>query len=437
MKFSPHSKKQSDAIFSEKRLTIIASGIQYGKTIAGVVWLKMKMHDKPGPNDNYIIASPTYKILYQSTLPPFLKYNEDIGHYNKKHEVFEMYSGAKIWFRTGQIPDSPVGITNVRAILCDEAGLFSRYFWDNLQARAAFGQAPVMIVTSPYSLNWLYQDFIRPWHKGDEYVRQLIHLVQATSKENPYFPDQEYEDRKRTMDARRFNMIFGGQFEKAEGLVYDIWNDEAGIVEPFTLPPGSEFIGAIDWGYTDPCAIVVRGITPDKYQYQVGEFYKTRQQIEDIAEACCQFMSLWPIKWFKCDPSRPDYITKLCALGIPAVPANNEIRLGIDAHYDLIKNGRYMIFRGSSPNTLSELEMYHYPEPKDLKPDQNAKDELPVDQFNHAMDANRYISIDYALPIKPKRAKLAHTTKYNLALSPIDVDRERLLRPKKRIMTGY
>lgn len=432
----PHSKKQNDAVFSQKRLTIIASGIQYGKTIAGVVWLKMKMHEMSGPDDNYIIASPTYKILYQSTLPPFLKYNDDVGRYNKKHEVFEMHSGANIWFRTGQNPDSPVGITNVRAILCDEAGLYSRYFWDNLQARAAFGQAKVMIVTSPYSLNWLYQDFIRPYHKGDEYIRNLIHLCQATSKENPYFPAQEYEDRKRTMDARRFNMIFGGQFEKAEGLVYDIWDEETGIVDSFALPDGTIYVGGVDWGYTDPCVIVVRAITPTGMHYQIGEFYKTRQQIGDIAEACHRFKSMWPIASFECDPSRPEYISALCQKGVNAVPANNDIRIGIDAHYSLIKSDRYKIFRNSSPNTLSELEMYHYPEPKDLKADQNSHDELPVDQHNHSMDANRYISIRYPLEKKKSRVIISDNRKNINALSIVDLERERLFKPKKRIFTG-
>jgi protein-L-isoaspartate(D-aspartate) O-methyltransferase len=57
---------------------------------------------------------------------------------------------------------APIGLTNVRAVLCDEAGLYSRYFWDNIQARASFRSAPIRIVTSPYSLNWLYQDFIKP-----------------------------------------------------------------------------------------------------------------------------------------------------------------------------------------------------------------------------------------------------------------------------------
>lgn len=231
-------------------------------------------------------------------------------------------------------------------------------------------------------------------------------------------------------------MIFGGQFEKAEGLVYDCWSDESCIVDHFTFPPNTKFEGAIDWGYTDPAVITVRAIVGDCH-YQIAEFYKTRQQIEQISDACYQFMSQWPIKYFKCDPSRPDYITKLCSFGIPSVPANNDIRLGIDAHYDLIKNGKYFIIRGSSPNTVSEYEMYHYPDPKDLKPDQNSKDELPVDQFNHSMDCQRYISIDYSLPKKAKRVSIDHTNRYNRPLIPIDTDRERLLRPKKRIYTGY
>ena len=86
---------------------------------------------------------------------------------------------------------------------------------------------------------------------------------------------------------------------------------------------------------------------------------------------------------------------QLHAAGIRCVVigATNDVRMGIDRHYELLKTRRLKYFRGTHPYTLDELDTYHYPAPEDLGPDENAKDAKPVFQNDHALDADRYISI--------------------------------------------
>ena len=404
--WTPHSKKQDIIVFSKKRIAIAGTGIQWGKTDSGVIWLKSMMHVHTDASDNFIVASPSYKILEQSTLPPFMKLMEGCGRLDRQNMCFHIHNGGKVWFRTGQNPDSVVGITNVRAILADEAGLYSRYFWYNLQARASFKESPVRIVTSPYSLNWLYTDFIRPYKKGDEYVRQLVDLVQATSAENPYFPANEYEDRRRTMDPRRFNMIYGGNFDKAEGLVYDCFDQDMHQCDKMLLPDGTVNYAGVDWGYRDPFVISVRSVTPLGMHYRVGEFFKPQQTIDQMIAAASRFKDLFNIQRFYCDPSRPEYISLFNQHGLRAVAADNSIRLGIDRHYELIKSGLYSVFRGTSPHCLDEYEQYHYPELKETKVDQVQKTELPVDSNNHCMDTERYLSMALYKPLGKKRNRV-------------------------------
>jgi hypothetical protein len=71
----------------------------------------------------------------------------------------------------------------------------------------------------------------------------------------------------------------------------------------------------------------------------------------------------------------------------------NDIRHGIDIQYELIRSGRFKVFKGVAPNLLDEIESYHYPEPKELGIDQGGKDLLPVGQNDHSCDAMRYCSI--------------------------------------------
>lgn len=390
--FRPHTAKQDLILFSEKSLVIGATGIQWGKTESGVIWLKKMMHTFIDPSDNFIITSPSYKIFQQSTYPPFAKIMDGMGKYDKKHDCFRMYRGGTCWFRTGTDPDSVVGITNVRAILADEAGKYSLYFWENIQGRSSFCRAPVRIVTSPYSLNWLYKDFIRPKMKDPNSLPH-VDLIQATSKENPYFPEEEYESKKKTMDSRRFNMMYGGQFDKMLGLVYDVFEDDLNIEDPFSFPNGTQFYAGIDWGYTDPFVLVIHAVLPNGYRFQVSETYKAGLLITDIEEICQEKKKTWGVKQFFADPSQPGYIEYLCQRGITTIPANNDIRLGIDMCYEVIKNRTFKLIKGTSPYTIDEFGTYHYPDPKDLKPDQDGKETKPVDQTNHAMDAIRYVVV--------------------------------------------
>ena len=356
MHFEPHSDKQDEALFSDKQITIVATGIQWGKTRTGACFLKRLTHIFTDPEDAFIITAPTYKVMEQSSLPAFLSISEGCGVYNGGKGTFKIRGGGIVYFRTAKDPDSIVGITNVRGVWGDEAGKYARYFWDNLEGRAAFKNCQIILTTSPYSLNWLYKDLIKPHTQG---LRNDIKYVTATSIDNPYFPRDVYFKRKEKMDPRRFNAMYGGTFEKMQGLVYDCWDDEENIYETAEFPTGTKFVAGVDWGYTDPFVLLVRAITPAGKHYQVSEFYKTGLIPSQIVDLCKKKHIVYNIKTFFCDPSQPGMIDELCRNGVPAVKANNDIILGIGAHYELIKSRDFKIFKGSSPLSMSEVETYH------------------------------------------------------------------------------
>lgn len=387
--FHCHSKKQEDLIFSDQKITAAITGIQWAKTTSGAWWLKRKMFEFTDPADNFIICAPTYKIMRQSTLPAFLRIMEGLGDPKWADGEFHMHGGGKVFMRTGTEPDSVVGITNVRAIWGDEAGKFSLYFWENIQGRASFKNAPIMLTSTPYAMNWFYKEILKPYKTGE---RPDIRVIQAKSCDNPYFPIEEYERRKKTMDPRRFNAMYNGEFEKMHGLVYDCFDEEVHTVEPCQLPIGTKYYAGVDWGTTHPFVITVRAITPSGDHFQVSEFYKTGFGITDMIQVAQRLKQVWGILMFFCDPAQPGYIQEFNAAGLTAVGADNDIRRGIDLHYSLIREGKFKIFKGSSPHTIDEVDAYHYPEPKDLGPDDSDKEQKPVDQDNHAMDTWRYVT---------------------------------------------
>ena len=176
--FKPHSDKQERALLAATRLLLCGTGTQWGKTNVGAIRMKLRMHRWTEPDDNFLITAPTYKIMSQSTLPAFLRFMDGIGRYNKKEDLFEMRGGGRCYFRTETDPDSIVGLTNVRHIWGDEAGKYRLYFWENIQARADFKGCGIDLTTSPYALNWVWKDIVKPARDGK---RPDVTLVQAAS----------------------------------------------------------------------------------------------------------------------------------------------------------------------------------------------------------------------------------------------------------------
>ena len=375
---------QEQAFTSTRRIIVMAAGIQSGKTHAGALWAGAKAsQSKPGQNT--IIAAPTYKILMQATLPKFLSIWKNFGTYHKVDSIFKWNHGVVTYIRSLTDGDSLEGTTSVTSLWVDEAGLISRYAWENVQGRSAFLQAPIFCSTTPYALNWLFHLW-ESWKRGE---RDDVEFINFTSKDNPYFPDEEFERQRRLLDSRRFTMKYMGQFGQMEGLVYEKVN----WCKAHRLPAGTVYYGGIDWGYTNPFVLVVRALTPDGLHYRVAEFYKSGLMIDEIVGICAQRKQIFDIKLFVADPSAPANIEALNRAGLSCVAANNDIRAGIDEQTRLFKEEKLFIFEDDNPMGRDEYSTYHYPEPKEYKIDEDQKEPEPVKANDHGCDADRYVTM--------------------------------------------
>jgi PBSX family phage terminase large subunit len=378
-------KYQTRAFLSKKRIVVCSAGIQSGKTTQGAIMMRAVAARYTAQTDNFIIVAPTYKILSQATLPTFFHYAKGLGVYKKVDSEFKIFGGGTIFIRTATDPNSIEGIPNVRYIWADEAGMMSRHFFEQVMGRAAVREANIICTTTPYALNWL-SVLVDDVAKGK---RNDTEIIQWKSTDNPYFPKSEYDRQKKLLDPRRFAMKYEGRFGKMEGLVYDTLNKCMSHV----LPRGSVYYAGVDWGYTDPFAIVIRAITPSGIHYRVDEFYKTGLTIAECINILKARHQIYNFKMCICDPSQPAHIMEINKHGIPAVGGINDIRIGIDKHIELIKTDRFWVFEDTNLNGLDEYSTYHYPEPKEITIDMDQKEQLPVDANNHTLDADRYVTM--------------------------------------------
>ena len=372
---------QDKAIFAPQRFKALVAGLQSGKTVGGSVWSRIQFDTYP--KETGLICAPTYKILTQSTLPKFFELNPDLKRFYKKgdNEILIPNRGT-IYIRSTENPNVIEGMT-LKWAWADEAGQMKLDAWINLQGRLSILKGNLFASTTPYTLNWLYTDFYEQWKKGNpDYL-----VVQFRSCDNPYFPKEEYERVKLTMDPRTFRRRYDGLFEKMEGLVYDDFTTH-NIIEPKTIQ-FKEVIEGTDWGYANPAAIAVIGIDNNNTFYLVDEFYKSEKTTAEIIVKQREFTDKYNIRLHYPDPAEPDRLEEMRRVGLyprEVNKAKDSLKNGIDKVRELIRRGQFKVFN-TCKYAIEEFSIYHYPE-EGLK-------EEPIKEDDHLMDAIRYAIYGY------------------------------------------
>jgi hypothetical protein len=228
-----------------------------------------------------------------------------------------------------------------------------------------------------------------------------FYSVHATYREAVGNVDQaEAEKARVTMPAATFEREYECNFDAGEGIVYPF--EEGFHVQ---APPDgmrfNDYIVGVDHGWADPGVFLLIGIYghgADAGAWVLDEVYQTERPNSwwndkakvIIAGGCRQFYA---------DPSRPDRIADLSALGASVVPADNAIHPGLARVANLlvkrpIEDGgkvthtARLYVHPRCVNTIREFNLYR----RKRRPD-GTFDEDPEDKNNHAMDALRYALI--------------------------------------------
>lgn len=390
---------QEDILLSKARFKAAIAGTGGGKTAMGPVWCLMRIQEKiadPSFNPEKdevlgLVVAPTYQIMARATAPTFVKAlsGTDLeGRYvESRNRYYLPQDLGVIWFLSA---DNPHGLEAGQFdwAWIDEGGQIKYDAWIAVQGRVGQKQGPVLITTTPYGQNWLYHRFFKMFLDGDEdyYVRQWPSL------DNPSYSRAEYERAKKTMSPNRAAMRYDGEFMKLAGLVYP--DLDSCQVSPLK-PPSGTFYGGIDFGWNDPfCALGACHFIADEsnardFRVSPGDdilyiFYERFMRHTSIQEHAEALVRIPGCLWFG-DPSRPDSINDLRRYGVRMRGARNSILTGIDRVNARIYTKRIRV-SSSCKALFSESQHYAYPEEDD-----EAVGEKPIDDYNHTMDALRYL----------------------------------------------
>lgn len=245
----------------------------------------------------------------------------------------------------------------------------------------------------PYSIYWQlatrtkkkifidYNPTYRFWVHEELINQPDTKLIISDHRHNPFLTKAEHDRIESIKDTELFRVYARGLTGKIEGLIYTDWTLVDELPDNFKY----RWIG-IDFGFTnDPTSIVDVRLSEgelwiDEVEYRTG---LTNIAIGKILRENGINSNLTIVA----DSAEPKSIAEISNMGFKIEPAHkgaDSIKNGID----ILKRYKLNITRRSK-NIRKELLAYKWKEDRDGK----ALNE-PVGEFNHALDAMRYVALN-------------------------------------------
>lgn len=364
------------------RFRVLCCGRRWGKTTLAVDQMKGRAAI---PNSRIAYIAPTYQqardIAWEQLKKDCLDAAESI---NESRLEITLVNGSKIVLRGWEAIETLRG-QKFHLIVIDEVAMM-REFWRNweevIRPTLTDTKGEGIFISTPKGFNHFY-DLFNKQFEDEDFVS-----YHYTTYDNPFIPREEVDKARKELTEDRFSQEYLADFRKTEGLVYKEFDRLKHI---YTLPAPAyvKLMAGVDFGYTNPAAILTIIKDEDSRYWVDEEWYKTGKTDAQIADyiASQQYNEVYP------DPESAGGVAELVRRGVnvrDVIKNKDSVRNGIQTVRELLKANRLFI-HASCKNLINEFETYVYPE---RRPNSN-ENENPVKEHDHALDALRYaLSMD-------------------------------------------
>lgn len=368
------------------------SGKSFGTQAASATYLD-------GTDRHQLLTRYTMKSAEKSIIPEFREKVDLLNLTNEIEVLRDSARGAKggtIFFsgiKTGSgdqtanlksLHDISFWVVDEAEELTDEA----KFDTIDLSIRSKKHQNIVVLLMNPASKeHWVYKRFfenrgVKPGFNG---VVDDVCYIHTTYKDNKKFLDQEYYnklDNLQHINPEKYrHVVLGGWLDRAEGVVFTNWNYGDFVDTGYT------YYG-MDFGFSvDPDALVKVSIdNKRKRLYLKSLIYNTGNSTPELAQKVLHHKIKGTII---ADSAEPRLIADLRAAGVDIQPVSKfdgSIRAGIKAMQEY-----QIVVDPESTEIGKELNNYVW---------SDKKAEVPVDEYNHAIDAVRYVLLS-AMSYRP------------------------------------
>jgi phage terminase large subunit len=360
------------AAYLDPKIRIIAlrGGTRSGKTWAAVQLLDV-IGRKSGKKRVMSVVSETMPHLKRGVIRDFqnMLENENVWAPGRWHDTDKVYSydRAKLEFFSADEPKKVHG--PARDILYMNECINNEY--ETFRQLAIRTTEKIILDYNPAWEFWL--DTKLAPHRSD------MVIIDSTYLDNDLLTASQISEieSNREVDPEWWKVYGEGKTGSVEGLIWKNWD----IVPTMPKTFKKEWIG-IDWGWTNPTAVVHIGLGERGEVWHDELLYARGKDNPDIAQVI-KDAGLTHLEAI-CDSAEPKSISELKGLGIPnAKPTDSkEVDLGIR-----IVNRYKKHYTARSLGLIDEIRKYRYA--KDKKTDEYTND--VVKKFDHGRDAERYV----------------------------------------------
>jgi phage terminase large subunit len=201
--------------------------------------------------------------------------------------------------------------------------------------------------------------------------------------------DRKVFETMKKNNPRRYRVAGLGDWGIVEGLIFENWEEKAFSLEEIRQTKGIKSAFGLDFGYTnDPSALWCGMIDlQGKTIYVFDEMYKTGMSNEAIEKEITRMG--YRKERIRADSAEPKSIDRLRELGISNITAARKGKDSVNNGIDFIQDFK-IIIHPRCVNFLTEISNYTWDVDKFGK-----KLNIPIDDFNHLMDAMRYALEDF------------------------------------------
>jgi PBSX family phage terminase large subunit len=381
-----------------------------GKSEACYIDAIMKLEQRPNWNSNdrdpYLVAMilPTDQMLKKLAWPKFFQFVKGCGidpkkTFNKTENRFIWPNESIIYGISAEKIQRIEGL-KINHILIDEAfQMHEDVLYESL-ARVSDSKGSLVIsgslgtnIINPKK-HWVYKTFIE--NEFDD-----CEVIQWKTIDNPYFPKDELERLRGSLDPRTYRALFEIDWDiVGENIVFNDF-DEANVIQGTHYNPEFETSVSIDWGWAHPmCALFFQYDRKNDLIYVIDEIYGSNITLEKFYDRIKA--KPYQIQNWYCDSAggQTRELSGISNIQWFAMPPRNihfkyrkaRILHGITLIRTRIKNGlgqRKLLIDARCKNLIDEIKNYHFKEVNG-----QIDSEIPDQTGEDAISALRYYMLN-------------------------------------------
>lgn len=355
------------------------------------------------PQANLLVVRKTFRTLKDSCFTELKWAIHRLGvdaYWDFKESPLEMTykpTGQKIYFRGLDDPLKVTSITVEVGCLCwmwiEEAyEVMNEADFDMLD-ESIRGEVPdglfkqITLTFNPWNQHhWMKKRFFDAPPSPDILAMTTNYLCNEWLDE----ADRRLFERMKEQNPRRYQVAGLGHWGIAEGLIFENWREEAFSIDSIR---GLDSVGSafgLDFGYTNDPSALFCGLVDStaKTLWVFDEMYKCGMSNEAIHTEVVNMG--YAKEKIRADCAEPKSIDRLRDLGLVNIRAarkgKDSVRNGIDYLQDF-----QIIVHPRCVNFITEISNYTW----DTDTKTGKRLNVPVDDFNHLMDAMRYGCEDF------------------------------------------